>query len=247
MDNSDYGRMSTIMNQQKNQPGPQSTPCPQSTTQLCSQSMSQLGYVPSGKTLESIIANLNNATPHELSIPGNWSPTLFFEDLKIYPVVNKRVLINELYRACCSHVSYLEFFERTRGHSKSISYPYLYELFDRGSVMLYMETFFLNLLKRPNQMLNDSRLTRLFEYIEILSKNPVSKWNEILNQIGCCCYQFFVKEPELYLPVIFKSSSIESKTDQELLSPQGNVSPTKYQGKISIYDSRSALLKSFKN
>ena len=66
-------------------------------------------YIPSSSSIESVIYNLNECTQSELALPGNWSPQLFYRDLKDQSTISKRVLLNIFEVSNNYTMSYLDF------------------------------------------------------------------------------------------------------------------------------------------
>jgi hypothetical protein len=202
-------------------------------------------YIPTSTSPQLVIQSLNDSIGQELSLPGNWSPTIFFNDLHEYPVKNKKELAKIVLDSCQKNTNYLEFFEKSRGkprpcNDKQIK---LWNIFSNGSVMLYFESTFLKLHNEEYD--NDI----LILYLNALSQTPISHWDEVLKGIGACCYQWFIKEPELYtrLPYRKNMNVPEDMTDQELFDAiESSLSPTSYRGKISVDDSRSQLIERYK-
>lgn len=202
--------------------------------------MTESGYVPTGATPQLVIQSLNDHYGCELSLMGSFSPTIFYQDLKEHPAISKRALAQLVQQANQrehrgEHVSYLEFFEQSRGHPRPNTtdrQKKLWKVFERGSVMLYFEPIFLRLLKLE-ELDPDDQL--ILKYIKMMSKAPVVQWNEIVKEVGACCYQFFGKEPELYAARA-KSQGPAAMTDQELLAAVGG---------RRLDDSRSALIRRY--
>lgn len=214
-------------------------------------------YIPSGNTIESVIQSLNDFLGTELCLPGQWSPRIFFEDLKTDPVRDKKELAELVLLACQNNMSYLEFYKKSRGHEKKCSslQKRLWAIFSQGSIMLYFEPLFLRLLdefrnKEDEKEINQETIILLL-YMDALSKTPISQWNSIVAKIGACCFQFFAKEPENYVRLLFchQSDKPECMTDQELLEGLGETSLTltAYRGKISINDSRTILIQKYRD
>ena len=209
-------------------------------------------YVPSGSSSQSIIQSLNDYISTELALPGSWSSKLFYSDLKTAPVQSKRILANTLEQANREPMSYLMFFEQSHGYPKNVSdfCRELYPLFERGSIMLYFEDCFLRLLEETTP---DPCDEIVLQYVRALSHRNIGQWDAIVAGIGACCYQFFAKEPELYIQLVYRTGPDcpEHMTDQELLDKiaqgQSGLSPNKYNGKISIHDSRTELLRLYQD
>lgn len=205
-------------------------------------------YIPSGTNASLVIQSLNDFLKEELALPGNWPPSIFFEDLKTSPVRSKSKLAELVNEANLRPMSYLDFFESSRGYPRPDLNDFklrVWKIFNEGSIMLYFEKLFLYLLNitEPTQYDNV-----LLQYAEALSRQPITQWNNIVQLIGACCYQFFAKEPELYskLPYRKEIRGPEDMTDQELLDKlDANLSPTAYRGKISVEDSRSKLIQMY--
>ena len=218
-------------------------------------SQTDLKYIPTGTTPQLVIQSLNDYLGQELSLCGPWSPTIFYSDLRDYPVSSKRRLAelvhraNQLEQKGPQRMSYLEFFELSRGEPRpntTESQKQIWEIFEQGSVMLYFEPIFLRLIGRSEGLSKFDQVTLL--YIKALSQAPVVQWNKILEGLGACCYQFFGKEPDLYAQLVYRTEdkSPEMMTDQEMLDAIGSkLSPTSYRGRISIDDCRSALIRRY--
>jgi hypothetical protein len=105
-------------------------------------------YIPSSNTVELVIQSLNDFLGTELSLPGQWSPRIFFEDLKSDPVRDKKELAELVLLACQNNMSYLDFYKKSRGHPKECSslQKRVWSIFSQGSIMLYFEPLFLRLL-----------------------------------------------------------------------------------------------------
>ena len=201
-------------------------------------------YTPSSPSPEAVLQGLNDFLGKELALCGTWSPTLFYRDLKAYPVKSKTQLAELVLEGCENCTSYLEFFEKSRGIPRKCTpeQKEVFEIFNNGSIMLYFEQIFLRLLDSPNTILN--------MYMKALSETSIDKWNEILQGLGACCHQFFAKEPESYLALLSrgKPQTPEEMTDFELFQAiQSNLSPSLCRGKVSVDDSRSALIQLYKS
>lgn len=206
-------------------------------------------YIPSSDSVELVIQSLNDYLGIEIATPGQWSPQIFFEDLKSDPVRDKKELAELVLLACQNNMSYLEFYEKSRGHPKECTafQKRVWTIFNQGSIMLYFEPLFRRLLE-TNTESEETKIILL--YMEALSQTPISQWNEIVIKLGACCFQFFAKDPESYVKLLFchRSDQPERMTDQELLDglDQSSLSPTTYRGKISINDSRDILIQKYK-
>lgn len=236
-----------------------------STLRVSLVSNSPTGYVPSGKTPEQVIESCNDLIASEIALPGGWSPVLFYEDLRKYPSQSKTLLAENIAeRVRMPNASYLRFFEKTRGipHPLLAQNPQLqtqvqriFDVFTNGSVMLYFEDFFLKMcfLDRPiNQAENIILL-----YVDALSKSPITQWNDIVRKIGCCRFEYFAKEPELYSQLLVnrKSSGLinnpkpEMMADFDLLAGMNTEasSPTQILFRAPTDGSRSLLIQNYLN
>lgn len=212
-------------------------------------SAAQQTYIPTSNTPELVIQSLNDYLGQEISLPGIWSPQIFYRDLKNHPVKSKRELAEKVLESCQNGTPYLEFFEQTRGQPKICNefQKQLWEIFSHGSIMLYFEASFLRLLEIREL---SNQVNVLVLYLDALSKIPIHQWDQILKGLGACCYQYFIKEPELYasLPYRQKIELPEEMTDQELFDVlESSLSPTAYRGKISVEDSRSYLIEQYRS
>lgn len=215
-------------------------------------------YVPSGKTVQAVVQSINDYSNTEVALPGNWSPTLFYSDLKTYPVISKDILANWLIKANSEYVSYLVFFNNTRNvkfpHIKVPYHNKLWEIFEASSIMLYFEKYFLKLISETDEDILHQH-EPILNCIEKLSRHPIGEWDNIVSSVGACCYQFFSKHPELYLPVYThlqeknsnnsnKNNSLDCLTDKQLFEMvKLELYPTPYPGRVSIYESRVDLIK----
>lgn len=173
-------------------------------------------YIPSGSSPGSVIQSLSDYLKTDLAVPGNWSPQLFFDDLKNNPVKDKRLLAETIRDALELPIPYLDFFEITRGYSRSVN-PYqkgLIELFNEGSIMLYFEDLFLELFTDPTEDEKD-----LLKYLKALSQLSISKWNQVVEGIGASSYQFFSKDPHAYAKLLHrvKDTDASELMDREIL------------------------------
>jgi hypothetical protein len=206
-------------------------------------------YIPTSNTPQLVIQSLNDFLGIELSLPGNWSPKIFYNDLRNYPVKDKKELAKQILESCQKDTSYLAFFEQSRGQPRSTNefQLQLWGIFSRGSIMLYLESLFLHLLG-IDQLTDEINVLVL--YLNALSQVPIDQWDQILKGIGACCYQYFIKEPFMYakLPHRQNIESPEDMTDQELLDAiESSLLPTAYRGKISLEDSRSYLIQQYRS
>lgn len=210
-------------------------------------------YIPSGLNPSQVIQSLNDCIPQEIACPGAWSSTLFFNDLKEYPAKSKFDLANLVDSANKAQMTYLDFFQKSRGTERKVTdqQKRILEIFEKGSVMLYFEFLFLRFFN--GLVSEDTKLSKndeiLLLYIQALSSCTITQWDSIVKGIGAICFQFFAKEPDLYVELLGKpvrGDQPTDMTDQELLQKlSGTLSPTSYRGKISINDSRSELIKQY--
>lgn len=200
-------------------------------------------YIPSGTSPQLVINSINDSLGHEIALPGTWSPTLFYTDLKEYPVKSKKILGELIYRANTDQaLSYLEFFEKSRGVSRpeSKENPSVWEAFSSGSVMLYFEPLFLKSVSKKELSRDDQVILM---YIKELSKHPVPHWNAILENLGCCSYQFFGKEPELYVSLLYRTDTTSPKnmTDQDLIKELPDQTVTCRSELVELYEKRRVM------
>ncbi len=199
--------------------------------------------------LPSVLLNLNKAliSTSEVALPGSWSPKLFYNDLIEHPVKSEEILIEKFkivmtsVRAGAEEVGYLEFFEATRGYKREIDEK-IFKAFSRGVLMLHFEEAFLELLKSPPP---EEKMALLNQFLNALVDKPLSKWNEITSNAGACCYQWFCKEPMLYINLLSRKdkSCFENYTDPELFEALGSsllIFPE--EGKLSVENQRSNLV-----
>lgn len=209
-------------------------------------------YIPSSLNAETLISSLNDCIPGEIAIPGHWSPQLFFEDMKNFPVSDKLTTAKKISEILKSdYVStYLDFFEETRKKARQVTslQKGILEIFEKKSVMLYFEMVFLKFFN-ANELESDDKI--LLQYIDALSNVEIHQWNQIVANIGACCYQFFAKEPYLYINLMKRNTigpiDYEYMTDQEILQKEKiKLELSDCPGRLSIYDSRSKLLNHIK-
>lgn len=152
----------------------------------------------------------------ECTFPGNWSATLFMNDLKTYPCDVDRI---QKTLNLDVDLTYLEFFEITRGKERPDSNPIVFELFEKGSIMLYFEEIFLRLINKEHVPSN------LLKYISFLSNTPISRWNKTLEGIGASSYQYFSQSPLTYATLLerTKDTDLSDLTDHEILDEYPDV------------------------
>ena len=143
----------------------------------------------------------------------NYSAKLFISDLQEYPV-SKEACFQVLKQY--PNISYLDFFKLTRKIPRpgsevlenantelirEIEFKIeIWNIFSKGSLMLYFEPLFLKLIS-PRYKLHPKADVLLY-YLRQLSSKLITEWDKIVCNLGCCCYEFFCLEPELYLDLI---------------------------------------------
>lgn len=199
--------------------------------------------------VSSLLISINKLVGEECTLPGNWSPKIFYDDIMNAPVSDSNILISSMKSLIHSEkpMSYCEFFFVTRGYEKKLT-PYqkeIYSLFENGSLMLYFEEIFLSLLNSEKERNED-----LIKFLSALGTSPIYKWNDILANIGACHYLWFAKEYSLYLPLLNRKdqSSFENYTDAELFQYLGlELKEIGLDSEIRICDSRRKLIEFVKN
>ncbi len=195
-------------------------------------------YVPSQKTLDKILISLSVHSKNELALPGNWSPTLFVKDLFDYPVESKEILSEKFQKGLVERWTYRKFFEESRGVLREAPNPEVWDIFDKGQLMMTAEHLFLDLISKSEPDKN------LMLYLKALSSTHISEWNSIVKRTGAICWQFFLKSPESYIDLI----SSPGKTDSEMIkSFHTEFSPVAYPGKIHPGMSRAELTQIFES
>jgi len=172
---------------------------------------------------------------------GSFSPTVFYKDLFQYPVKSKRKLGELILAANQKAIGYLDFFHLSRGFPRPIHNQEVWDVFNRGSVMLYFEPVFLRLVE-VEKLSNDDRT--LLMYLDALSRTSIDQWDQIVEGIGACCYEFFINEPETYVRLIRRTNAeaAEELTDHELLEQLRIKGPFLERGKC-----REDLIQRYKN
>jgi hypothetical protein len=204
-------------------------------------------YVPKEESLSDLMYNLNNCSKHELAIPSNWSPELFFHDLLKYPVRSKNELISCLDKFCKKKVPYLDFFFSTRNfHRGSQEDQYcspniwstmfvndVWTVFETDSIMLYFEDLFLDLIKYGEMCGNIRKL--YFTIVKEFSKIPMSDWDTVAEKYGALCFNVFINSPLKYVEMVYNSSLGNSVlTDQNILGDTGII----FSSREEIVDSK---------
>lgn len=200
--------------------------------------------------ISSVLLGLNKAliANSEVALPGNWSSKLFYRDLMNHHVKSEEVFISEFGQVMKritrdEENSYLEFFEKTRGYKRENSEraEKIFQIFSKSNLMLYFEDVFLELVIDEREG-DEGRETLLIQFLNVLAEIPLSKWNEIVVNAGACCYQWFAKEPFLYMNLLTRKdkSSFDLYTDQELFQfLEQTLLNFPEEGKLSIEESRS--------
>ena len=201
-------------------------------------------YVPSQKLLDKILISLSVTSGNELALPGNWSPTIFVDDLTLYPVDTKNTLCKNMMSAITEKWTYLEFFEKSRGYPRYHSSAQWWKIFDNGQLMMLAEPLFLKLISGkitesyPNFITEAEFNNDLQSYLTTMGNEHMNKWDGIVNGTGACCWQFFLENPTDYIFLLHRSkANVVMKTDFEMLAELGNIS----------CQSRAELVKIFEN
>lgn len=169
-----------------------------------------MSYIPTSNTPALVIQSLNDHIGRELALPGTWSPTLFYSDLKEYPVKSKDELAKAVYNACLNYVSYSEFFENTRGKPRPCTplQERLLNIYNSGSLMLYFEKLFIELFEAKEIT---HEIEYLLLYLKALADTNIANWNNILRGMGASDYQAFAKDPMSYARILVSSCQDSSK------------------------------------
>jgi hypothetical protein len=147
-----------------------------------------------------------------------------------------------------SNPSYLTFFKQTRGYDRPLSpeEKEAWRIFNEGSIMMYFEEVFLNILREIQSTHELGSLNQvLLQYMEALANSPINEWDTIVANIGACSYLYFVENPYAYANLIFcnRTDQPEDMTDFEILE---QLSPTKSPDRISLQDTRTSLVTKYK-
>lgn len=180
----------------------------------------QKRYVPTSTSPEQLVSKLNDATGQLLALNGTWSPTIFFNDLLNFPVRSKRKLAEQVLYSTQKGMDYLEFFNTSRGHPREVRHPKVWEVFSRGSVMLYFEPLFLKLIEKEDLTKDDLTIV---QYLDALSRTSIHQWDSVVEGAGACCWEYFSKDPQAYAKLLRRTSAVraEELTDQELIEGSG--------------------------
>jgi hypothetical protein len=196
-------------------------------------------YVPSTRDISTIIAGLNGMSNQQIAFPGNWSPQLWVSDLFVYPCLSKQhiqtALISSLIEP--NKWSYLRFFNETRGFNRpNIVNENIWNLFERGSLMLAFESIFLKLINfttvnQSNIQLisngghasTDPRDQIILTILNELSNISIYVWNSFLKSKNYVfTWQELADDP--YTALTKQSSKINtssSKDEQSNSNKQG--------------------------
>lgn len=172
-----------------------------------------MSYKPTAQTIDQLLENLNEILSLEVVIPANWSSILFFEDAKNYPSLSREIFINTFREAQTGDMSYLDFFKKTRGYPRKDEQLEIWKIFDKGSIMLYLERYFVKVIYTGKE---DKRILSI---CESLSELPIIHWNEVTKQAGAINYGFFCQDPEKYIKLFDRTTltNLADWTDQEIL------------------------------
>lgn len=147
-------------------------------------------YIPSNKTLDKILISLSSHCGQELCLPGNWSPSIFVEDLFKYPVTDKNILCTNFVTALVEKHSYRTFFEKSRGFPKQVESE-IWDLFDKGQLMLVGEKIFLALI---NGSVTHS--DQVLKCLQELSGKHISEWSKIISNYPKVVQQYLISNIE---------------------------------------------------
>lgn len=128
-------------------------------------------YQPSHKTIDKLLISFGIECQNELALPGNWSPNLFVKDLFDFPVETKEKLVQTFFLALTSGWTYRKWYQESRGHSRDIQNPEVWDLFDLGQLMLLGESLFLRLIQSSET--KEGSLSSLIS----LSQKPICQWS----------------------------------------------------------------------
>ena len=158
--------------------------------------------------LVELLAELSEESGLELCFPGNWSPTLFLEDLRNYPLdqrifgSSRRKLAEIIESACKLNTSYLSFFYKTRGFKRKKASNQALEgiwiIFERTGMMLYFEEIFLELLVRTNSRSIDRQI---LECMTRFSESSYKEWPIIAQSYGAFSLEMFCSDPIVYIRI----------------------------------------------
>lgn len=169
------------------------------------------------ENLGEAIQKWNDLIAEEIALPGNWSPTLFFKDLKIYPPKSKKLLVQNLTKACRDCITYREFFLITRDSVREIKCKEIWNLFDSDkphSMMLYFEDFFLKHFDEPDlNGISQEERAILSSLYRIIGEGMEA----FLREIGCINIEWFVKEPLAYVSSEGTPRLSQNERDEALL------------------------------
>jgi hypothetical protein len=197
-------------------------------------------YKPSQKDLDKILISLSAHCHNELALPGNWSPTLFRDDLTNHQVATKDFLCKTFTSAMTEGWTYRKFFEESRGKPRDVPCPEVWDIFDRGQLMMAGESLFLQLISNPTYPEEDKK--NLFLYLTEMGTQHVSEWNSTVKNAGACCWEFFLKDPWSYMALVREGG----KTDFNFLADlKMELSPIPYPNRIDTSMSRQELIQIF--
>jgi hypothetical protein len=178
----------------------------------------------------------------QMCIGKTWPSTIMLRDVRDFPAKSDDVLAEGL---CMGTESYLKFFSDTRGYERkmSTSEKNVWDIFSKGSVMMYFESLFVNILDKKTPSGED---IVLMKYMKILGEMEISKWNGIVRQIGAMGYPIFAKNPREYAKLPFRNKNnmlVKDMTDMELME-RASVLPghTSSNGYIGVDATREEIL-----
>jgi len=214
-------------------------------------------HKPKWASVEEVLMYYQNKFPIVIGLPGNWSPTLWLDDLNRYPVTAEETWISVMIKSNAVPMSYGQYFLESRGYTRAIvpgteSVWAIFETTDKiitidgiryyapSNLMLYFEKWFLLLIQKTELTMLDNKF---LETLRELGKLRWEQWEPYVEKYGACSINFFINDPMAYIRLIYDTNA-NNTNGQNKLETMGDFALAK-QFKIPVpkkYGTRENLL-----
>lgn len=175
----------------------------------------------------------------------DWSWLLFQTDMQNFPI-NFNDCVVEVQNAYKNNYTYRQFFQRTRGfHRPGVSSPEhetIWDMLNNPTILYHFERYLVEVVDKPNLTADDRYI---LSYLKVLSKTDINQWDDVVQGMGACCFEFFATDPYKYCELLKDDDRrrVDNMSDQQLLGIiEQKLYGHQYDGHISRQNNRSDLL-----
>ena len=198
------------------------------------------------RSVEEVLSYYQDKIPTVVGIPGNWSPTIFVNDLNEFAISSEDTWMAVIMKSNAVPMTYGQYFLETRGYTRPIvpGTEKVWSIFEStdtitiidgiryylpSNIMLYFESVFLSLIRKEQLTHLDNKL---LECLRELGKLRWEQWDLFLEKYGACSSNFFLNNPMAYISLVHESSGnsnkLESLSDFALAKRFNISSPQRY-------------------